>query len=504
MGPYQNPRKARPVHRFRMFALVSDRVVESGKLVQIVFDSLAERICVLDRGGAIVLTNQAWDRFAGANGGDPTRCGVGVNYLEICRIASGPFSEGALEAASGIEGVMRGATQQFTLDYPCPSPSRKAWFRLFARPLRRPHIGVVVLHTEITSQVLLAVKLRRTQANYGALWENPVSVATVLATDGNVRYQSPASEGVLGLKPVDLVGHPILEFVHPDDVDTVRTLLRECLRYPRLKHPCEYRFRGKDGSWRTLESVASNLLSHPWGGIVLNSRDISRQKAAEQSRIAEQAALVRGREELEVLTARLLRRQEDERRQVAGELNGSLAQRLASMSIQAANLSARAAGGEPWHVLQGSIASLETELRHVSGGLYPAVLDHLGLGVALRECCTEFSRKHGVSVNYIHRGVAAHLPAPIASALYRVAEGALCNVARHAHANHAWVTLSRIAKGIRLTIRDDGAGFDPAAVEPGAGLGLLVMRERLRGLQGSLSIRSRQGCGTEVVAVVPQ
>jgi signal transduction histidine kinase len=131
------------------------------------------------------------------------------------------------------------------------------------------------------------------------------------------------------------------------------------------------------------------------------------------------------------------------------------------------------------------------------------MLDHFGLAVALREYCAEFTRKEGIPVNYVHRGISTRLPGHTAATLYRIAEEALANVAKHAHANQAWVTLSRTAKGIRLAIHDDGAGFDPAAIQPGPGLGMLAMQERLRAVQGSLSIRSLPGAGTEVVALAP-
>jgi len=481
------------------------RVAQPGEIAQAAFDTLCERICMLDREGSIILTNQTWNQFARENGASPDRCGPGVNYLQICRAAKGPFSERAGEAATGIETVLRGGAPQFNLDYPCPSPFRNAWFRLAARPAPRPHIGAIVVHAEITDRVLLAEKLRRTQAHFGALWENPVHVATVLAANGRVRYQSPASEGVLGMRPEELVGRPIFEFVHPNDSDTVRKLLRDCLFYPHRKHPAEYRFRNRDGSWRLLESTATNLLSHPEGGIILNSRDITHQKLAEQILAAKQDALVRDRRELEALAARLFRKQEEERQRVAAEIDGNLSEHLAAMSLQAAHMSAGTAGAGQSHALQECVASLGRDLRDLSGVLYPAMLDHFGLAVALRDYCAEFTRQNGIPVNYVHRGISTRLSERTASALYRIAEEALTNVAKHARANRAWVTLSRTAKGTRLVVRDDGAGFDPAGVEPGSGLGILAMRERLRGLgvQGSLSIRSLPGAGTEIVASAP-
>jgi PAS domain S-box-containing protein len=364
-------------------------------------------------------------------------------------------------------------------------------------------MGAVILHTDITSQALLTERFRRTEAQYGALWENPVDAATLLAADGTIRYQSPASETVLGNRPEELEGRSIFEFVHPEDADAVRKLLRDCLRNPAGKHPCEFRFHNKGGSWRTLEGIARKLLSHPEGGIILNSRDITYRKLAEKTLLAKQESLVRGHEELEALAARLLLEREAERRRLAGELNGNLSQRLASMRVQAAYLAAHAVDAAQSNDFQERVSGLGRDIQHLSGDLYPALLDHFGLAVALREYCGQFTHKQGVPVRYFHRGVSARLPGHIGVTLFRVAEEALCNVARHAGAKGAAVLLNCTPQGMRLVIRDDGAGFDPAAIAPGMGLGILAMRERLRAVGGSLSIRSRPGCGTELVAVAP-
>jgi PAS domain S-box-containing protein len=482
---------------------VISQAVQPDKLAEAAFNSLRERACVLDSDGTIILTNETWDRFARENGASPSRSGPGVNYLRICRTAVGPFAERALDAAVGIETVLRGEVLQFGLDYRCPSPTRPAWCRLSARPLSGTHPGAVILHSDITSHVQLAEKLRSTQANFGALLENPVDVATVLARNGMVKFQSPASECVLGFRAEELTGHRIFEFLHPEDENAVRKLLRDSMSYPSRKHFCEYRIRNPDGSWRMLEGIARKLRSDPAGGIILNSRDITHRKLAEQSLLAKQDALARRRDELEALVARLLREREDERRRMASQLNGNLSQRLASMSLEAAHLPLSAAAAGQSHALRESVASLGHDLYNIGAALYPAMLDHFGLGVALRDYCAEFARTQGIPVTYVHRGVPARLPVQIGTTLYRVAEAALANVAKHAHAHQAAVSLCRTAKGIRVSVRDNGTGFDPKAVEPGTDLGILAMRERLRAVRGSLSIRSRLGGGTEVMALVP-
>lgn len=480
------------------------QAVPLGDLIQVAFDSLRDHVCVIDRHGSIVATNEAWDGFARRNGANLSRCGPGIDYLRVCRASRGPFSEHALAAAEGIESVLRGAAPQFNLDYPCPpSPSRKVWFRLIARPLRRPYTGAVILHTDITNQVLLAEKFRRTEAQCSALWENPVDAGTLLAPDGTIRFQSPASEGVLGRLPEELAGRVIFDFIHPDDLDALREALHDCLHNPAAKHPCEYRFRNKDGSWRTVEGFARKFLSQPEGGIILNLRDVTYRKLAEEALLAKQTALQHKRDELEALAARLFREREEERRRLALELNGNLRQRLASMSVQAAYLAAHAVDAGQSSDFQDRVEGLGHDIQHLSGDLYPALLDHFGLAVALREFCAQFGAKQGIPVRYFHRGLSAGLPPPISLALFRIAEESLSNVVKHAAANQAAVLLNRAGKGVRLTIRDDGRGFDPAAIAPGAGLGILSMRQRMRVVKGALTIQSRPRHGTEVVAVAP-
>jgi signal transduction histidine kinase len=149
------------------------------------------------------------------------------------------------------------------------------------------------------------------------------------------------------------------------------------------------------------------------------------------------------------------------------------------------------------------VESLGADLQRLACALHPATLDCLGLAVALRDCCAEFSRRHGIPVKYTHRGISSHFPGPTTSTLYRVAEEALANVARHAHATQAWVAPTRTPNGIRLVIRDNGRGLDRKAVPPQPGLGFVAMRERMRSVEGSLSVHPRSGGGTEVVALAP-
>ena len=470
--------------------------------------AVPEQICVLDADGTIVLTNRSWDQSAAARGAELSRCGTGRNYLRVCRAAMGKSAEGAARAADGIESVLRGALPRFTMEYQCPSPARSAWFQMTAVPLRRPHTGALISHADITDRAVLARKLHRSEAFYGALLENSADVSAILAPDGTIRYQHPSCEYMVGFRADELVGRQFFEFVHPDDLEAVRSVLQGCLRRPHLRRSATYRFREKHGSWLVVKSRVQNLVSNPAvAGIVVSARDVTGDTRERKGILENQSALEHDRDELRLLAARMFRDEEDGRRRVAADLHDNLGLRLAALVLEAGSLAARAASAPAvqagLHELQASAASLGHDLRRVADGLRPSVLAHLGLGVALRDRCAEFTTKTGIAVRYSHRGLSSHIPQKIAACLYRTAESALAWVAAQGDAESVSVTVSWTAAGLRLVVRYSGAGCEPPVERPGRGLEIMSMGERLRAVNGSLNIRSRPRHGAEIAALVP-
>ncbi len=126
------------------------------------------------------------------------------------------------------------------------------------------------------------VELRCSEARFRSLVQNASDIVTILDADGIVRYESPAIESVLGYAPEDLLGTDPFALIHPDEVVTVRAHFEEALRKPGVNVSAEFRFRHKDGSWRWLEVIGTNLLDDPAvGGVVVNSRDVTDRKRAE-------------------------------------------------------------------------------------------------------------------------------------------------------------------------------------------------------------------------------
>lgn len=136
-------------------------------------NSLPAHIALLDEGGRILDVNDQWRHFGTRNDYPDVTFGVGSNYLAVCRTAQGDFAEEATEAADGLQDVLAGNREAFTLEYPCHSPDQPRWFRMMANQLASSletegMLGAVVMHVDITERKLAELELKR-QAYQDAL-----------------------------------------------------------------------------------------------------------------------------------------------------------------------------------------------------------------------------------------------------------------------------------------------------------------------------------------------
>ena len=141
-------------------------------------------------------------------------------------------------------------------------------------------------------------------------------------------------------------------------------------------------------------------------------------------------------------------------------------------------------------------------MHALSYRLHPSILDDLGLVEALRTECERFTRSESIPVNMKLQEDVEASP-DIALCLFRVAQEALRNVARHAKASKVEVSLRRLINALQLCVSDDGVGFDPTVRREGASLGVASMRQRAANLGGKLEVESAPGHGTIVSARVP-
>jgi signal transduction histidine kinase len=211
--------------------------------------------------------------------------------------------------------------------------------------------------------------------------------------------------------------------------------------------------------------------------------------------------------EMRRLSQQLVTAQEEERKRLSRELHDEVGQALTALRMEIARaerlcptsgttLSAQLA--ECKHLIETLIHTV----RNLSMGLRPSMLDDFGLGTALKWHAQDFTRRYQVMVNVALEGDLDRLPEPHRTCVYRVVQEALTNCARHANATQVGVSLRREAAALRLLIHDDGVGLQDQARNRD-GLGLLGIEERVKELQGFLSIHSTNGAGTTLCVEIP-
>ncbi|MGE5617822.1 MAG: ATP-binding protein [Sphingomonadaceae bacterium] len=230
----------------------------------------------------------------------------------------------------------------------------------------------------------------------------------------------------------------------------------------------------------------------------------------------ENATLYQELEQKEALRGELLRKvisaQEEERKRIARELHDETSQALAALVValettsvapakDAEEVKARIAGIKPL-----AVRMLE-EVRKLTLDLRPTVLDDLGLIPAIRWYAENRLKPQGVKVQLETAGIERRLPPEMETALFRVVQEAVTNIARHAEAENVVIALNISHSSVVIEVEDDGKGFDLAAVsrttDKGRGLGLMGMRERVALFSGNLTIETSPGAGTQLRIEVP-
>jgi two-component system sensor histidine kinase UhpB len=213
------------------------------------------------------------------------------------------------------------------------------------------------------------------------------------------------------------------------------------------------------------------------------------------------------RQRLRDTAARALRAEEEERLRIARELHDDTAQTLAALLIRLRLMrnvegeAARAALEE----LRVQLGEAIERVRRFARGLRPPALDDLGLVPALEAHVRGLVESGGVPIRLEAEPIVSALSPEAELALYRIAQEALSNAVRHAGASEVRLAIRRAGDEVRLTVTDDGAGFDPEALGEARerGLGLFGMHERAAYVGGAVEVRARPGAGTTVEARVP-
>ena len=312
-------------------------------------------------------------------------------------------------------------------------------------------------------------------------------------------YANATFAGMLGYRPEEMIGRHLREMVRPG-------FLHEVLdRYHRrlVGNPPSMRFvtQGLHRDGRTILIEVHGTRTAYQGRPAVVGIGI---EATE--RLHNEEELRKSREQLLQLTAYTTRRLEEQRLGFARDVHDELGGMLTALKMDANRVLRRVDGDELRELVHGLLALTQSTIdsvKRISEELRPSALDHLDLSVAIARDLDGFTRRSGVAhLLDAQEALTLRLPPRRATAIYRIFHEALTNVARHASARQVCARLSIEGDRFVLDLRDDGCGFDPAALERCA-LGLLSMSERAREIEGELKVESSPGRGTNLRLSVP-
>jgi len=324
--------------------------------------------------------------------------------------------------------------------------------------------------------------------------------------------------------------------LHPKDRAVVRDVVEDVLRGER-NYTVECRLRHKQGHYLHVLSRGFPVRSSSDGSVVRivgTHFDLTERKQNEE-------ALRRAHEDLEVrvrertaelalanaslraeiaerksaesarteLLTRLVFAQEDERRRIAREMHDHFGEQLTALGLGIRALKDAGDGQAEWFrrvdALEDVAQQLDRGVDHLVWELRPTALDDLGLRAALANYVQDWSRRVGVRADLHASGLSTdRLTSEVETTLYRIAQEALNNIAKHAQAESVDVILDRRADFVSLIIEDDGVGFEPEnGGAPRQGFGLLGMQERASLVGATVQIESAAGEGTTIIVRMP-
>ncbi|MCP1675533.1 PAS domain S-box-containing protein [Natronocella acetinitrilica] len=461
-------------------------------LADLVFAFQSEALLALDTDGRIVRTNRAFDRlWGGKSESMPGRSAVELfpahDQDRVRRWMKRLHDDGALTCPVAITRA-GGRAIQVQLEW-LPVPPG-GWLML------RDHTLLGALEQQLSESELRF----RSTFDYAA-----VGMAIVALPDGELLRCNDVLCNLLGHSQAGMRGRRYVDLLFADDrgpfLNAVARLARGSERQGLT---LEQRCIAREGDIRwVLSSLA--VLRSAFGQaqyLVVQLQDLTGRKDVERK-------LEESRQELQRLYAAMESVRENEQKRISRELHDELGQALTALKMDIAWLQARRDPGlaedarEKLTRMLGLVDRTAEGIRRLAGALRPGVLDDFGLAAAAEWLVKEYEESAGVQVD-LHLGQEEFaLGDVVATAVFRILQEALTNIARHAQADRVAVRLVLEGEMLCLEVRDDGRGFDPEQAGLLESYGLLGMRERVKLLDGVIEINSEPGLGTRITVRVP-
>jgi PAS domain S-box-containing protein len=379
-------------------------------------------------------------------------------------------------------------------------------------PLRRvpsgPVVRIVGTHFDLTERKRAEAALRESEERLTLAFEGAQEGVYDWNLETGAVVYSTHWKRMLGYEDHEIEPNvsAFERLIHPDDFDRAARVNTGVSRGDK-PYELEFRLRHKAGHYVHVLSRGFPVRREPGGPVVRivgTHFDLTERKQAEEARERERSE--RARTEL---LGRMVFAQEDERRRIAREMHDQFGEQLTALGLRIRMLKEAAEGRDDLsaqvEALEQVAQQLDRDVDHLVWELRPTALDDLGLRAALANYVQDWSLRVRVSAELHTAGLTTdRLASEIETTLYRIAQEALNNIAKHARAGHVEIILERRADHVSLVVVDDGVGFNPSEMDgERRGFGLLGMQERAALVGATLEIESTPGEGTTILVRMP-
>ena len=486
-----------------------------------IFESITDCFYALDADWRFTYVNPQAEAYFNR----PKETMLGCVYVEVFPL---------MRDSEALARLQEAMSEQQPVQFEIISPTTGKWVDLHAFPVDG---GLGVYFRDITERHRTEEALRESETRFRAMFEQANVGIVQASSEGRLLIVNPGFCKIVGYSGEETRGMMIRDITYPDDYEKEEELTRRLVGGEISGYSLEKRFLHRDGHlvWGQMTATLVRRASGEPYYLLSIVEDITERKRAEESlmrlneqleqRVAErtvalvgmndslQAEIVerrRAERERASILRRLVMAQEEERRRIARDLHDQFGQQLTVLILNLGMLKEDCGEQkelcEQVEALEEVVGRLDADVDFLVWQLRPTALDDLGLQDALTNFAQNWSKHFSIPVEVLAHGLRKEAStSEIDTTLYRIAQEALNNVAKHARAANVTILLEGRMDAVSLIIEDDGVGFDAenTSAADDKGLGLVGMRERAALVGGTAAVESEPGGGTRVIVRIP-